>query len=272
MPFVIVVDSQVHIWEQGQPPSNHRQQPFTAADLLREMEVAKVERAILVPPTWDPGGNRCSVRAAASHPERFAVMGLVNLFEPRTPDDFADWLKADRLLGVRVSFNNPTSRAHLTNGHADWLWRSAEEAGAPVMVLAPYLLPLVRVIACQHPGLKIVVDHMAIPRGQKAPAAFAHLPELKALARLENVAVKMGGVPNYANNDRYPYRSLHEHLKDVIDAFGPMRCFWGSDFSRLVGSYAECVSLFRDELDWLTLDERTAIMGRGLCRWLNWNV
>lgn len=269
---MLVVDSQVHIWEKGSPPPNHRQQPFTTSDLLREMQIASVDRAILVPPLWDPDGNAYSISAAARYPDRFAVMGVVNLFEQRAPQEFRDWLNAHRLLGVRVSFNNPTSRAHLTHGHADWLWHSAEATGAPVMVLAPHLLPMMRLIACQHPGLRIIIDHMAIPRGQKAPAAFEHLPELKALAKYDNVAVKMGGVPNYAKDDKYPYRSLHDHLRQVIDAFGPMRCFWGSDFSRLIGPYVECVSMFRDELDWLTLDEREAIMGRGICEWLNWRL
>lgn len=269
---MLVVDSQVHIWEQGKPPPNHRQQPFTANDLLREMQLAKVDRAILVPPLWDPAGNAYSIDAAAAHPERFAVMGVLNVLEPRTADDLRDWTRGNKLLGVRVSFNNPISRAHLTHGHADWLWRSAEGAGVPLMLLAPHLLPLVRVIVEQHPGLKIIIDHMAIPRGQKAPAAFEHLPELKALAKYPNVAVKMGGVPNYAKDDTYPYRSIHDRLREVIDKFGPMRCFWGSDFSRLIGPYAECVSMFRDELDWLTLDERAAIMGRGICEWLGWRV
>jgi L-fuconolactonase len=266
---VIVADSQVHIWEAGAPPPNHRQQPFVVDDLLREMQAARVDRAVLVPPLWDPTGNKYAVQSAVRHPDRFVVMGLIDLSEPMGIDAFREWLSRNSLRGIRISFNSPALRANLASGHADWLWQSAEGAGAPVMILAPQLSAYLGTIARQHPALKIVVDHMAIPRGLKAPAAFAHLPELIALAKYDNVAVKMGGVPNYAT-DGYPYRSLHGYLRQVIDAFGPMRCFWGSDFSRLVGSYAECASMFRDELDWLTTDERAALMGRGLCSWLNW--
>lgn len=266
---MIVVDSQVHIWQAGAPPPNHRQAPFSAEDLLQEMQAAKVDRVVLVPPLWDPGGNDYSIQSTARYPDRFAVMGLVNLFEPRDPAAFRQWLATNHLLGIRVSFNSAALRATLASGQADWLWESAEAAGAPVMLLAPQLSALIGMIARRHPALKIVVDHMAIPRGLKAPDAFAHLPELQALAKYHNIAVKMGGVPNYAN-DTYPYRSLHGYLRQVIEAFGPMRCFWASDFSRLVGSYAQCVTLFRDELDWLTTDERAAIMGEGLCKWLRW--
>lgn len=269
---MIVVDSQVHIWEAGSPPPNHRQEPFTADDLIDEMSEAGVDRAILVPPLWDPGINQYSIDAAAKHPDRFAVMGLVDLFQPQNAQEFGAWLQEQGLLGVRVSFNNPSKRATLAAGHADWLWASAEAAGAAVMILAPFLSALIGMIARQHPNLKIVVDHMAIPRGWKAPAAFAHLPELLALARYDNVAVKMGGVPNYADGDSYPYPSLHGYLRDIIDAFGPGRCFWASDYSRLVGPYTECASMFRDELDWLTAEERGSIMGEGLCAWLGWEA
>jgi L-fuconolactonase len=269
---VIVVDAQVHIWEKGDPPSNHRQQPFTAEDLLREMQVARVDRAILVPPLWDPDGNSYSIQAAARYPDRFAVMGIVDVTKPMGPNEFREWLVKNHLLGVRISFNNPALRAVLASGQADWLWRSAEAAGAPIMLLAPQLCALMGMIARHYPGLKIIVDHMAIPRGSKAPAAFAHLPELKALAKFDNVAVKMGGVPNYASNDAYPYPSLRPYLRQVLDAFGAKRCFWGSDFSRLFGPYPECASMLRDGGDWLSEEERTEIMGQGLMRWLNWKA
>jgi L-fuconolactonase len=188
------------------------------------------------------------------------------------PEQFRQWLHDNRLLGVRISFNNPALRASLTSGLADWLWRSAEAAQAPLMILAPQLSSLIGMIARQHPSLRIVVDHMAIPRGMKAPDAFQHLPELTALAQYDNVAVKMGGVPNYAKGERYPYPQLLGYIRQVIDAYGPSRCFWASDLSRLHGSYSECVSLFREELSWLTTDERAAVMGGGIGDWLNWST
>lgn len=267
-----VVDAQVHIWEHGTPPANHRQLPLTAEGLLDEMRLAGVDRAVLVPPLWDPGGNEYSIASSAKYPEKFAVMGLVDLQTPMQPSQFRGWLERNRLLGVRISFNNPELRATLASGKADWLWQSAEAAGAPMMVLAPQLSALIGMVARRHPALKIVVDHMAIPRGMKAPGAFQHLPELTALAIYENVAVKMGGVPNYALDEEYPYPQLLGYLRQVIDAFGPARCFWASDLSRLHGSYSNCANMLRDGLSWLTVDERAAIMGSGICNWLNWRI
>lgn len=268
--MTVVIDAQVHIWQEGNPPPNHRQAPFGAEDLIEQMKACGVDRAVLVPPLWDPSGNTYSVEAARQYPDRFAVMGLVDLSQPKGPDDFRAWIQAEGIKGVRISFNNPALRARLARGEADWLWESAAAAGVPVMVLAPYNCALLGAIARQHPQLRMVVDHMAIPRGAKAPEAFEHLPELVALAQYDNLAVKMGGVPNYASEEGYPYASLRPYLRQVIDAFGAQRCFWASDYSRLIGPYEECVAMFRDGLDWLSEDERDAILGGGIANWLGW--
>jgi predicted TIM-barrel fold metal-dependent hydrolase len=68
-------------------------------------------------------------------------------------------------------------------------------------------------------------------RGRTPPAAACrNLPQLLALARHPNVAVKATGQAGYAL-DPYPFRSIHDPLHRVFDAFGPHRVFWGTDIS-----------------------------------------
>jgi len=68
----------------------------------------------------------------------------------------------------------------------------------------------------------------------------------------------------------YPYRNLHTHVRRVYDVFGPQRMMWGSDLSRLRGSYRECVTMFTEEMQWLPANDLEWIMGRSLCEWLGW--
>jgi len=56
----------------------------------------------------------------------------------------------------------------------------------------------------------------------------------------------------------------------VHRAFGARRMFWGSDLSRLRGSYRECVTMWTEAMPWLTREDLEWIMGRGLCEWLGW--
>jgi len=46
--------------------------------------------------------------------------------------------------------------------------------------------------------------------------------------------------------------------------------FWGTDLTQLHGSYRQAVTLFTEELDFLTDIDQTWIMGRGIAAWLCW--
>ena len=48
--------------------------------------------------------------------------------------------------------------------------------------------------------------------------------------------------------------------------------FWGTDWTRLPCSWREAVTLFTEELEWLSDDDKAWIMGRGLCQWIGWKI
>lgn len=48
--------------------------------------------------------------------------------------------------------------------------------------------------------------------------------------------------------------------------------FWGSDLSRLPCTYRQVVTLFTEEIPWLTANDKEWIMGRGVCEWLGWKA
>jgi L-fuconolactonase len=72
--------------------------------------------------------------------------------------------------------------------------------------------------------------------------------------------------------DRYPFRQLHSRIRQVYDAFGPKRMFWGTDLSRLPCTYRQGVTLYTEELPWLKGEELECVMGRGVCEWLGWKI
>jgi predicted TIM-barrel fold metal-dependent hydrolase len=72
-----------------------------------------------------------------------------------------------------------------------------------------------------------------------------------ALARYPNVAFKATSLPSYVT-DAYPYPSLYAHIHRVVEAYGPHRVFRGTDLTRLHGSYRQAVTLFTEELDFLS--------------------
>src|ERR1044071_8452060 len=79
-----IIDAQVHIWGSGTPSGHHRQvSRFTVEELLKEMDEAGVDAALIHPPvSWDPGAIAIAEDAAQRFPQRFAVLGQVDLTRP----------------------------------------------------------------------------------------------------------------------------------------------------------------------------------------------
>ena len=276
---MLVVDSQVHIWGADTPErpwperaAAQRPIPLGADDLLREMDAAGVDRAVIVPPSWEGDRNDLALAAAVALPERFAVMGRLDPQDPRSRGQIAAWLEQPGMLGLRFTFHTPVLAPLLTEGHMDWVWGEAEKAGVPIMVLVPQpLVHLIDKVAEHHPGLKLIMDHLAIPMGAKDADAFRDLDLLLAIAKRPNVSAKVSALPCYSTA-RYPYAELHGYIRRAYDAFGPRRLFWGTDLSRSPIPYRQQVTMFTEEIPWLSSEDKDWIMGRALCLWLGWKI
>jgi predicted TIM-barrel fold metal-dependent hydrolase len=272
IPVVLIVDAQVHIWGSGTPLPPHRPvSVFSKDELLAEMDAAGVQAALIHPPGWDPGSDRLALEAAREHPDRLAVLGKVPLDRPESRALIEGWTRQPGMLGLRFVFLQPHQKSWPTDGTIDWLWPAAERAGVPVALLAADFLPLVGQVAERHPGLKLIIDHLGRPHRTKDEAAWANLSELLALAKHPNVAVKATGAPSYSS-EPYPYRNIHSHLRRLHEAFGPEHLFWGTDITRMPCTWRQCVTLFTEELPWLTARDKELIMGRALCTWLDWKL
>lgn len=269
---MLIVDAQVHIWGSGTPSGAHRKTSVFSADaLLSEMDEAGVDAAIIHPPGWDPNSGELALEAARNHPNRLSILGKIPLDEPEHHGLIDSWTSQPGMLGLRYVFLQPHQQSWPTDGTMDWLWPAAERAGVPIALLAGNFLPLLGQIAERHPGLKLIVDHLGRQSGTQDEAAWGNLSELLALAKYPNVAVKATGAPSYSSQP-YPYTNIHTYLRQLYDAFGPERLFWGTDITRMPCSWRQCVTLFTEELSWLSESDKELIMGRAVCNWLGWDI
>jgi predicted TIM-barrel fold metal-dependent hydrolase len=225
----------------------------------------------LHPPSWDPNANEIAIQAAKEHPDRLAVLGFFDVSKPESRALIDTWKQQPGMLGLRFAFLKPGEESWLVDGTADWVWAAAEKAGLPVGLLAANRVKAVGAIAEKHPKLKLLVDHMACPRSTVDDAAFAHIDDLVALAKYPNVAIKATGAPSYSS-EPYPYRNIHKYLKQIFDAFGPQRMFWGTDITRMPCTWKQCITMFTEELPWLKGKDLELVMGKALCEWIGWKL
>ena len=125
------------------------------------------------------------------------------------------------------------------------------------------------------PQASVLFSHLGLPgRAKRVPspsAARSRLAPLLRLASRENTAVKLSGL--YAISDpchEYPHRAAVPYAQAVLEAFGPQRMLWGSDFPVCLDfvSFAQAASVV-NLLTTLTGGELGAVAGGNLAKLLD---
>ncbi len=102
----------------------------------------------------------------------------------------------------------------------------------------------------QHPEQQFVVDHIAKPKIRKNEIEDWK-QNLKKLAQHENVACKISGMVTEANYKTWTEKQLQPYFDVVLDAFGPSRLMFGSD-------WPVCL-VATNYIDWLNLVKKSTL-------------
>ncbi len=272
-----IVDAQAHLWKAESDdwkwvPGRKPQlpEPFTIEKLLPLMDEAGVDRVVIVPPSWPGDRNDYAIEAARRYPNRFAIMGRIPL-DPASAALLPKWKEQPGMKGLRFTFMREQA-ALLTGGSADWVWPAAEKAGLPVMFFAPGNIPKFSVIAERHPALPLIIDHMSLTAEIAAEGRIAAaIDEVVKLAKHPNVSVKVSSAPNFSR-EAYPFRDMTEHIERCFDAFGPRRCYWGTDLTNSMpkATYRQRITQFTEELKFLSEEDKDWVMGKAILARLDW--
>lgn len=161
------------------------------------------------------------------------VVGWVDLTAPDVADRIAT-LQAeptgDRLVGIRHPLQNEPD--------PDWITRPAVLRGLGAVAAAgltydllilPHQLPAVLSAVQSVPELRFILDHGAKPpirTRQTEPWAT----EIRRLATNPNTACKLSGLVTEADWTNWTVQTLRPYADVLIDAFGPQRLMFGSDW------------------------------------------
>ncbi|MBV6702505.1 amidohydrolase [Kitasatospora aureofaciens] len=268
------VDAHHHVWELGRRPQDWLDGPetaplrrdFTTADLTPRARAAGVDRTVLVQVLPDPAETREFLALAAAEPMIAGVVGWVDLTAPGVADTLADLRHGPgggHLVGAR----------HLVQGEADPAWlarpdvrRGLRAVGAAGLcydlLVLPHQLPAAVETARALPDQRFVLDHLAKPpiaRGGLDPWAAL----LRELAAEPNVFCKLSGLVTEARRDAWSVAELRPYADTALDAFGPGRTMFGSDWPvcLLAASYEEVVGAAEELTAGLDPQERAQVFG-----------
>jgi L-fuconolactonase len=244
----------------------------TVEAALAKMDELGVGAAILSLPMFYGFNPAYAVAAAERFPDRFASTPRFDHTGADVDARMAGLRDQAGVLGARIIFLNEPAIAGLRAGEYEPLWTAAERHDVPLMVFCPRILPDIDAVARAHPELQLIIDHFGLaqpPLMDADPEPFGTLPQLLAMAELPNVAVKFSGAPTLSG-EPFPYSDLWPHLHRVIEAFGPERLIWASDYQRVKDhTYAEALAFVRDTAE-LSDSEKEWILSGSARRILRW--
>lgn len=125
----------------------------------------------------------------------------------------------------------------------------------------------VRRLAEEHPGVTLCLDHGAYPGFAGNPRQPVEDYELwgralREIARAENTVVKISGL---GMSDRsWTPESLRPWILECIEAFGPRRAFFGTNWplDRLYSSYGDVLDAYASAIAGFTADEQRDLFER----------
>ncbi|WP_200307535.1 amidohydrolase family protein [Streptomyces adelaidensis] len=250
------VDAHHHVWDLSVrdqdwitgPELAPLRRDFTLSELESAARSTDVAATVLVQTITVPEETPEFLALAAGSALVAGVVGWTDLASPAVADALTELRECpggEFLVGIR----------HQVQGEPDprWLTRpdvlrglaAVADAGlAYDLLVKPHQLPAAAEAAARLPELTFVLDHLAKP-----PVATGELEpwagEIRRLAALPNTVCKLSGLVTEADWDSWRVADLVPYADTVLDAFGPDRLMFGSDWPvcQLASDYVEVLDV-----------------------------
>jgi L-fuconolactonase len=251
-----IIDAQIHEPEPVRPwEFGEESQLALSVELAREaIDSVGVDVALI------NARQEFAEAAVARYPARFAAAGRSDYRAPDVAERIAAYRSRPGMLAMRTSIID-WAQVRLTDdflaGKVEPVFAACERHEVPLFVFASGNSGALAAVARAHPDLQLIVDHTGIAQPPMVPDwEWRHLPTLVALAEHPNVAIKFSGGLTLSR-EPYPHRDVWPHLLQIVEAYGPDRLMWGSDFTRCRmtpgtlkrGPRADWSALYSDSVD-----------------------
>jgi L-fuconolactonase len=272
------VDAHQHFWRLARgdygwltPELRPIYRDYGPADLMPLLAAAGVARTILVQAAPTEAETDYLLGLAGATPFVAGVVGWLDLEAPDAPARVRRAASRAKLVGLRPMIHDIPDDEWMLRSALEPVFRTIAETGLTLDALVrPRHLPALAELTARHPALPIVIDHAAKPDiagWRPGDAAFRDWSERMTALAARGLACKLSGLATEARPDWRPAH-LRPYVEVVLDAFGPDRVIWGSDWPvvELAGGYARWRQATNELLGRLPEASRTAILGGNAAR------
>jgi len=269
----MIVDAHQHFWRLSRadydwltPSLETLYRDFEPDDLAEELRLHRVQATVVVQAAATVEETRFLLELSEQHAFIAGVVGWAPLDRPEGPEVIQELAANSKLRALRPMIQDISDER--------WMLRDdvAESIDAIVRaelgfdaLVTPRHLSHLRDLLDQHPDLPVVIDHGAKPDIAAGPGwgGFEEWSEhLAALATEERVMCKLSGLVTEASGD-WTVACLRPFSDAILEAFGPQRVMWGSDWPVLTmnGSYDRWFQAALALTEALSDAERAAVFG-----------
>ena len=261
----MVIDAHHHFWRYRpeeytwiDEPKRAIARDFGPTELRAAMQAAGVDRVVSVQARQSLVETEWLLGLAETEDCIAGVVGWVPLASPTVGEDLARLSENPRLKALR----------HVVHDEPDDDFILGEAFNRGVALLSGYgfaydlliferHLPQTIEFVDRHPDTRFVLDHIAKPRIAE-DLMEPWRANLRALAERPNVCCKVSGLVTEADWLHWSPDELAPYLDAVLEAFGPKRLMFGSDWPvcLLACDYADWAGVVREWASRLGNDER----------------
>jgi L-fuconolactonase len=270
MPDARFVDAHHHLWRytpheyawiSGEMDILRRD--CLARDLRPRLDDAGIAAAIAVQARQTVAETEWLLEVARDHPWIEGVVGWLPLASADFPDAYEARLSRPRLKGLRHIVQDEPDDDYILNVAFNRGVRALRDTGLVYDILIHTRhLPRAIQFVDAHPDQPFVLDHCAKPPLRSGDLDFwsTHIREL---ARRPNVACKLSGLVTEADWQQWSAAELEPCWYIVLEAFGPARLMFGSDWpvALLASSYQRWVDTVEAWTASLSVEEQASVWG-----------
>lgn len=264
------IDSHHHFWKYSKKEYGWMDErmarirrDFLPADLEREIARAGIDGVVSVQARQTVEETRFLLAHAERSGFIAGVVGWVPLIDARVRDAMAEFAGRKKLKGYRHVLHDEQDDRYMLREDFNMGIAAVTEANLiyDILIFEKHLPQTIQFVD-RHPRQVFVVDHIAKPRirdGYLSPWQSL----LVELARRENVYCKISGLATEADWRNWTEAELKPYLDTVVEAFGPKRLMFGSDWPvcLLAVDYVRWSRIVSEYVAALTAVEQARILG-----------
>ena len=275
----MIVDAHHHLWRPARgdygwldartnPALAPIDRDFLVADYRALAQADGISGSVLVQAAQTVAETRWLLaQAHASDGLIKGVVGWIDMLAADAPDVLQELTRDPLLRSIRPMLQDIPDVNWILQPQLDPAFRALIETDLAFDVLIrPAHLKAALALLLRYPDLRAIVDHCAKPDiagGIWQPWA----DDILRLARETQAYCKLSGLvtearPGWKSIDLRPY------IEHVVEAFGPERICWGSDWPVMLlnADYAGWLNAARDLIATLSKDEQAKILGLNAIR------